>query len=411
MKSTSAFCLAAAFAAAASAPPAFAVQTCELGGQHVNPANGNTTQGKSGLMRCREQDTGAVVREQELQNGKFMGVLRYFKAGQVEREHSVDERGNRDGIAREWNVPDSGGARVLIREETYRDGRNTGVARSWYANAQRQRLTFYGDDDREQASVEFGNDGKLSDLRCASRPVFGADFDDKSACGFAGAASTVLLYGGKRQPVARIVIERGERRKVESLWENGAARELRKTSAAGVLERRFAADGTLLREVQSVPARPAAAAGERTRHVKVLEQEFHESGKRVHELRWLPNDDSGAERVSESRWYLNGQPKSRTEHEHTAGRVLRRETNFHDNGKPSFEGAWSIGGGASGTRHDRSERATGVHKGFDEQGRLRSEQVHDERGRVSRERVFDERGALLCDDELFEDGSRKSSAR
>ena len=30
-----------------------AVQDCELNGQHVNPANGHTTAGKSGLMRCK----------------------------------------------------------------------------------------------------------------------------------------------------------------------------------------------------------------------------------------------------------------------------------------------------------------------------------------------------------------------
>ena len=80
--------------------PSYAVQVCEIGGQSVNPSNGSTTQGKTGLMRCREADGGPVVREQELKNGVFMGIVRYFKEGVLEREYSVNEKGNREGVAR-----------------------------------------------------------------------------------------------------------------------------------------------------------------------------------------------------------------------------------------------------------------------------------------------------------------------
>ena len=68
--------LAAALAALCQLPLALAVQVCELDGQHVNPSNGATTAGKTGLMRCREGEGGPVVREQELQQGKFMGLVR-----------------------------------------------------------------------------------------------------------------------------------------------------------------------------------------------------------------------------------------------------------------------------------------------------------------------------------------------
>ena len=37
---------------------AHAVQDCEVGGQNVNPANGSTTAGKTGLMRCKDRDSG-----------------------------------------------------------------------------------------------------------------------------------------------------------------------------------------------------------------------------------------------------------------------------------------------------------------------------------------------------------------
>ena len=70
------------------ATSAYAVQVCELNGASVNPNNGSTTAGKSGLMRCREGDAGPVVREQELRNGVFMGVVRYFRDGVLQREYA-----------------------------------------------------------------------------------------------------------------------------------------------------------------------------------------------------------------------------------------------------------------------------------------------------------------------------------
>ena len=396
-----------ALAALALIGPAHAIQVCELDGQPVNPANGATTAGRSGLMRCRDADSGAVVREQELRDGRFMGLVRHFRHGQVEREFSVDERGNRSGLSREWNV-DPGGARVLVREETSRDGQTVGIVRTWYPTGQRRRLGFHGDDGREQAVVEFTAAGSLAELRCGPRPLFGAEFDDAAACGHAGGVSTVLLYGSKGQVQTRIAYERGERRKVESLWESGAVRELRETTAAGFVERSFAADGVKLREQQWVtqPAREAQA-GARPRSIKVLEQEFHTSGTLVRETRWVPDERAGAVPAGEKRWYLNGQPKELVEYADVDGGRTRREVRHHDNGAPSFEGRWRAGGG----RSDRAERAVGTHRHFDEKGRVRLERVYDERGTIAREREFDAAGTLLRDDELFEDGSRKSSAR
>ena len=113
-----------------AAAPALAVQSCELNGQHVNPDNGNSTAGKTGLMRCRDGEGGPVVREQELQGGVFKGAVRYYNDGQLEKAWSVNERGNRDGVAREYARGADGAKPVLVREETYRDGRTVGIARS-----------------------------------------------------------------------------------------------------------------------------------------------------------------------------------------------------------------------------------------------------------------------------------------
>src|SRR5690349_8617438 len=206
-----------ALALAFAAVRAFAVESCELNGQHVNPANGNTTAAKSGLMRCRDGDGGAVVREQELRNGVFVGVVRYFKDGQLEREHRVNERGNREGAAREYAV--AGGKPVLVREETYRDGRGVGLVRSWYPSGQLRRVGFRDDEGRELAFAEFTEQGKLYALRCASRPLLGGDADDARWCGHVDGPSNVALYNGKGVEKARVSYDRGEPRKSEQLGE------------------------------------------------------------------------------------------------------------------------------------------------------------------------------------------------
>ena len=391
--------LAAALAALAHAPGAWAIQVCELNGQHVNPSNGATTAGKTGLMRCREGEGGPVVREQELQQGKFMGVVRYYKDGVLEREHRVNERGNRDGVAREWARAEGGGKSALVREETLRDGRNVGIARSWYPSGQLRRVSAYGDEEKEQASAEFTAQGQLAELRCGTKPALGSDFDDRKACGFAGGPSNVTLYSGKGVARARVSYEQGERRKLETLWESGTVRELSEVGANGGVERSFAADGTKRREQQWT-----TLAGERPRRVTVLDQEFHESGKLVRERRWRPSE-RGSELQLDATWYLNGQPKSRSEYSVADGRTLRRETGFHDNGKKAFEGSWQ---GAAGSR---GELPMGTQQTFDPEGRLRGERIYDERGRIKRERELDERGNIVRDDEVFEDGSRKAVGR
>lgn len=388
--------LALALVVAGAAAPARAVESCELNGQQVNPNNGNTTAGKTGLMRCRDGDGGPVVREQELQAGVFRGAVRYFKDGQLEKEYRVDERGNRGGVAREFARADAGAKPVLVREETYRDGRTFGIARSWYGSGQLRRVSFHGDDDREQASAEFTADGKLAELHCAARAVLGADADDARWCGHAGSASNVVLYSGKGVVKARVSYERGERRRNELLASDGTIREQEETTGSGGVLRFFYPSGGKRRESQWV-----TTTGERAGRVQTLEQEFHESGKLVHERRWR-SGERGGELTMEQYWYLNGQPKNRLEFSTVDGRSKRLEMGFHDNGTKSFEGAWIADSSRSG------EVATGVHRTFDDAGHLRSDRHYDERGRITPERELDGKGNVVRDDEVFEDGSRKA---
>ena len=126
----------------ALAGPVHAIQTCELAGEHVNPANGHTTAGKTGLMRCKDADTGVIQREQELRDGKFLGAVRFYRNGVLEREHRVNERGNRESLAREYAAthgerrwtPGEGGAE--LRGE-----------KRWYLNGQPSEASEYTNDN------------------------------------------------------------------------------------------------------------------------------------------------------------------------------------------------------------------------------------------------------------------------
>lgn len=384
---------------------ALAVQVCELDGRHVNPANGSTTAGKTGLMRCRDGEAGPVVREQELRNGVFMGLVRYYKDGVLQREYSVNERGNRDGLAREFAAT-PGAANPLLREETLRNGTTVGLVRRWHADGTLRRAGFHADDGREQAVAEFNAQGQLAELRCGPLPRLAPAADDAAWCGHAAGAATVPLFGADGRLRGRVAHERGELRRSESFWGNGQPREQVEIGPEGGTERRFAEDGTRQRELQWV----GVATGGRTGRVTVLDREFHErGGTLVRERRWQPPADADGRApillLSDKRWYLNGQLREASEATAPVdGRPARRETSFHDNGQPSATGLWLSGG--------RNERqASGVHQRFDATGRLRLERHHDAQGRVAREREFDAGGQLQRDDELFEDGSRKASGR
>lgn len=380
-------------ALAGAALPSHAIQVCELDGQYINPNNGNMTAGKSGLMRCREGEGGPVVREQELRNGKDQGIVRYFKDGQLQREFSVNEKGNRDGRSREYE------GKQLVLEETLSNSKTVGLSRRWHTNGQLRRVSFHDDEGREQAVAEFTRQGQLSDLRCAPKPQLAPAADDAAWCGHKGSPGTVSTYAEDGRVRGKLVFERGERRLSESFWENGKVRDRVEWTAQGGAERSFFDSGTPRRERQWVNVEDSG----RTRRNTVLERDYHESGTVVTEKRWS-SGPRGGELQSERRWYLNGQPRETMTYTYSGNEVVRRDQRFGDNGKLSSEGEWIMSG-----RYER--QAAGIHKSFDADGRVRLEQHHDAKGRLTREREFDESGKVIRDDELFEDGSRKAYAR
>lgn len=382
---------------ALAASPAFAVIDCELDGKSINVNNGAETAGKSGLLRCRDRDTGLLQREEDLRDGRTIGAQRFYQRGVLLKERTVNERGNGDGLQREY-AGTPGDKNPLLREETQRNGTTVGLARAWYPAGGLRRVAFHDDKGQELAVAEFNPQGQLADLRCDTQPRLAPAADDAAWCGHRG-ASTVSVYASDGRLRGKASYDRGERTAREALWDNGKTQEREQVSADGGTLHAFDREGVKRREQQWVWADEG-----RRRRITVLEREFHESGALQRERRWtrLP---AGVQLAAETQWYLNGQPRVRTVYEPAdKDTLVRREQSFGDDGKVRFEGQWLVAG-----RYE--ERPQGTHKQFDERGRLRQELVYDARGRLARERVFDEAGKLLRDDELFEDGSRKSAGR
>jgi antitoxin component YwqK of YwqJK toxin-antitoxin module len=380
---------AAALLLALSGAAAHAVQDCDLHGERVNPANGNTTQGKTGVMRCKDRDSGELQREQELRNGVFMGAVRYYDRGKLAKEHSVNAKGNLHGRAREF-YPDG----QVLREATYDDGHEVGLVRSFHPNGQLRRVAFYADPGGERASAEFTPTGQLSALRCADKAVLAPAADDARLCGFSGSTpSQVELFDAKGGLRARLAFVAGKRVRSERLYDNGKPESIDELAGNQRIEQRFSSEGVKRYELTALVVERGS--------VKQREAEYSERGSLVREQRWNP---AGAA-LSDNSFYLNGQPRSTTVY---SGEGLARVadiTEFHDNGQRAAQGRFS----APAPRGRLLP--VGLHRRFDDAGRLQSESAYDDKGRVMRERTWDANGQPDRDDEVFPDGSRRAYAK
>jgi len=369
---------------------AYAVQDCELNGESVNPNHGGTTAGKTGIMRCKDRDSGQLVREQELQGGKFMGLVRYYKDGKLQRDHSVNERGNQHGRAREF-APDG----QVLRDSTYDNGNLTGLARSFYANGQVRRITFYqlressGD---ELAYAEFNERGQLQALRCGDKALLAAPADDARWCGFSGSASQVELFNSRGVLKGRSSYLAGKRVRYETLGDSGKPDYQDEVSGSTRTERHFNGAGVKRREIQWLLVDGKTSFRER-------EQDFADSGALTRDRRW-----SAGKPVSDQSYYLNGQPRSKTEFGGEGDALWLQTTEYFDSGKVAATGRFS-----ASNRYRQLPQ--GTHQRFNEAGRVVAESSYDERGRITREKAWDDEGKLVRDDAVFEDGSRKAYSK
>ena len=369
-----------------AAGAAHAVQDCELNGQSVSPSNGHSTAGKTGLMRCKDRDSGDVQREQELQNGVFMGVSRYYEHGQRVKDFSVNAKGNMQGLAREY----ASGA--LVREASYRDGSEIGLSRAFYPSGALRRATFYDDAGKEQAFAEFTERGQLYNLRCADRAALAPAADDERWCGFSGAPSNVEFFDAKGRLRSRASFTLGKRLRSETLYDNGTASVQEHIDGTRKTERRWSEDGVKRREtVWQLVDRGS---------IKLRESEYSDRGTLAREQRW----SDGGVLQSDDTFYLNGQPRSAAVYAGARAARYADVVAFHDNGQRAAQGRYLAG-------DDAANAPIGVHQSFNARGTLVAESHFDGQGRLTRERSWDDSGQLQRDDEVFEDGSRKAYSK
>ena len=366
---------------------AHAVQDCELNGQSVNPANGATTAGKTGLMRCKERGSNELQREAQVQNGVFMGLVRIYEKGRLAKEQSVNAKGNIQGPAREF-APNG----QVLREAVYDDGQERGLVRSFYPGGKLRRATFYPDVGSERAFAEFTERGQLTALRCGDAPVLAPAVDDAQLCGFTSAPSQVELFDARGNLRSRLSYAAGKRVRTQDFYDNGKTSLLDETVFGQRIERTYSSEGVKRRETVSQQVERVM--------VKQREQEFSEKGTLVRDQRW----NLAGEPIGDDSYFLNGQPRSKAVYRGAGESRTVEVTEFHDNGQRAAQGSYQAIG-------RNRQVPIGTHQRFDDKGALLAESSFDAKGRITRERVWDPNGELQRDDEVFEDGSRKAFTR
>ncbi|QHI99184.1 hypothetical protein GT347_15080 [Xylophilus rhododendri] len=354
---------------------------CEVNGVAVQPAERSSLQGRSGVLRCRDEASGQLVREEEVQNGRLAGTVRQFSNGRLSREQVLNDKGNPQGRSREY-----GANGQVLRESNFDNGNLAGLSRSFHPDGRLQRASFYGPEG-ELAYAEFTRRGDLRSLRCADRPLLGPAVDDARLCGFASRSSQVSFVAENGALRARATFLNGKRVRYETFQDNGQPATQEELQAAGRIERIFGTDGVRRREVHWA-LRDGVSQRDR-------EQEFSATGSLTRERRWLQGELS-----SEQTFYLNGQPRSKARYTSSGSNRTLETQDYFENGVLSAEGSYIDTGRYAPT-------PVGTHRQFDMQGRPKSETVYDPRGRLVRERIWDASGTVLRDDELQDDGSRR----
>lgn len=371
---------------------AHAVNDCDFNGKRIDTGNGAATAGKTGMVRCKDRDSGQMVREYELQNGERVGLFRYFEDGKPSREFTVTANGSREGLERQWAASGQ-----LVLEFNNVKGTPRGLRRQWFEDGKPRKVEWVADSEYEGASVEYSPSGQLTALRCGPQPLLAPHVDDAKLCGF-GAPSTVNQYSFQGDVRRTSLWIKGVEQKATSFGRSGTP-ELVEELVGTQKREAFYADGNKRREkLWDASGRPM---------LLLKDAEFQASGALVVERNYTIVEVNGRKRgrlASEARYYLNGQPQSKDVYTMDGTIELRDTQRFNDQGKLRQQGRYALGGGYG-------EQAVGVHQSFYANGRQAKEDTYGTQGHVIRQKVWDESGVLQSDDALFEDGSRKAFSK
>lgn len=354
---------------------AWAIPRCELNGESVNPYNGNTTAGKSGLMRC-VNDEGQVRRlDQTLRDGRIHGPVVMELADGERREYSVNERGNRDGLARTFD-----GKGTLRKEENLEDGSAVGVQKNFAEAGHLQELHFAAG-RRTVLTIAWLADGRLTELRCAAVTLVP---QDREVCGHAGRASNVTLYREAGQPAGTVSYLKGQLQHLTVLDREGRLVRTEELKEGRRIKRVFYPSGKPRSEADFIERDPNTREGR-----EGVSREWAESGQLTQETTWA---DGYEQRILQ--WYLNGKQKARQQIRRDGRNQERTTESFWDNGL------------TAAVNVERNGRLQGWQKYFTEAGVLAREDEHGERGVLLRRKHYGVQGVFEREERFLEDGSR-----
>ena len=354
---------------------AWAVQSCELNGESVSRANGHTTAGKSGLMRCTD-DSGQVRRlDQTLRDGKTVGPVLMVLADGERREYSVNERGNRDGVARTFD-----GKGTLRKEENLEDGSAVGVQKNFAEAGHLQELHFAAG-RRTVLTIGYLADGRLTELRCAAVTLVP---QDREVCGHAGRTIDVPLYRADGKPAGTVSYLQGQMQRQTVLDRDGKLVRSEELKDGRRIKRVFYPTGQPRSEADFIERDPNSREGR-----EGVAREWAESGQLTQETAWA---DGYEQRIQQ--WYLNGKQKARQQIRRDGRNQERTTESFWDTGLPAAVNV------------ERNGRLLGWQKYFTEAGVLSVEDEHGERGVLLRRKSYDAQGVFVREERFLEDGSR-----
>lgn len=381
-------------AALAISTGAEAIIRCEMNGKPVNTNNGAETAGLTGLLRCREEDTGRLQREQELRDGKYLGMERFFdREGKLTRERSVNERGNSQGQVREF-WPNG----QVKLEEVAENGETRGVVRAFAQSGKPERIGFVR--DRQTVfSLEYNEQGQINRLQCPTTSVMA---EDRKPCGFEGRTDTVL-FGNKGEKSGQRTFDKGRLLEAINWQTDGSLASQQLFDGGRRVHRNYSAQGNssgkaVLREERVYEADDNVLNATRG---KLLSIKLWGASEQITEHRRFAD---GRE-VALERWYLNGAIKERSATTGTGAEARLQRESFNDAGALVRREKLVAG-------RDYGGDYTGVQQAFHDNGKLAVEDTWsnpDDRGRTRliARKQWDETGRLVADDEILEDGSRK----
>jgi len=318
---------------------------CEIDGVEVNPSNGYTTAGKTGLMICYRAD-GSKWYEQQIVDGEHLGLDRHYDEDGSIRERTVNAQGNTQGFARDFHPNGQ-----LSREGAYDNGRLVALHKRFDKDGRVISLNVYGEgNSRSLVTIEYHLDGRLRRLQCAPHSMLE---QDREICGHAGKDVAVELFDQRGNLTEKRQMREGVMLRSER-FDNSERRSLIEYSAEGRVERGFHAGGQIATE-------------------RVI---------------------AGGFIIEVNEWYLNGAIKSR----------MRNEPITKD-GKRVFE-AFSDVGVIERREHYVGADLERI-EGFDASGRAEEEWLYAPQGHVRLYRKFGATGSVVLEEERYRDGSRK----